>query len=37
MVACGGCQDRQNALEAEAYARQDAVREALTREVTPAP
>ncbi len=37
MVACGGCQDRQNALEAEAYARQDAVREALAREVTPAP
>ncbi|MBX9607447.1 MAG: hypothetical protein K2Y51_14580 [Gammaproteobacteria bacterium] len=37
MVACGGCQDRRNALEAEAYARQDAVREALAREVTPAP
>ncbi len=29
MVACGGCQDRGNALEAEAYARQDRVREAL--------
>ena len=29
MAACGGCQDRQHALEAEAYARQDAVRERL--------
>ncbi|MGE0861688.1 MAG: hypothetical protein AB7I01_20060 [Gammaproteobacteria bacterium] len=35
MVACGGCQDRGNALEAEAYARQDAAREALARSAAP--
>jgi len=29
MLACGGCQDRRHALEAEAYARQDEVRERL--------
>lgn len=32
MLACGGCQDRRHALEAEAYARQDKVRERLLRE-----
>lgn len=29
MLACGGCQDRRHGLEAEAYARQDRVREQL--------
>lgn len=29
MVDCGGCQDRKNALEADAYARQDTAREKL--------
>lgn len=29
MVDCGGCQDRKNALEADAYARQDMAREKL--------
>ncbi len=29
MLACGGCQDRGHALEAEAYARQDRVRQRL--------
>jgi hypothetical protein len=31
MLACGGCQDRRHGLEAEAYARQDRVREFLLR------
>lgn len=32
MADCGGCQDRRHPLEAEAYARQDRVREALLRQ-----
>lgn len=32
MLACGGCQDRGHALEAEAYTRQDEVRERLLKD-----
>ena len=37
MLACGGCQDRRHGLEAEAYARQDRVREGLLLEGEGAP